>query len=73
MTTRSTYGCAIAAAAKRSTDAVRDTPDERDRRDRMARLAAWLEELDALHGPPSAEDLAEAREWLRSATPVRPT
>jgi len=33
---------------------------ELERRSRMARLDAWLDELDAVHGAPSAKATAEA-------------
>ena len=45
--------------------------DELDRRRRMAALDAWLDELDATHGPPSAKARARAQAWLDSATPVQ--
>ncbi|MGQ0743705.1 MAG: type II toxin-antitoxin system CcdA family antitoxin [Acidimicrobiales bacterium] len=45
--------------------------DELDRRSRMNRLDAWLDELDAAHGPPSAETLAEAGAWASSGRAVR--
>lgn len=43
---------------------------ELDRRDRMAELDAWLDELDAVHGPPSAKAMAAAEKWVRSAVPA---
>lgn len=43
---------------------------ELDRRRRMARLDAWLDELDQLHGEPSARMTAEAQAWVASARPV---
>lgn len=43
---------------------------ELDRQDRMAQLDAWLDELDALHGPPSAAEMAAADAWVASAVPV---
>lgn len=43
--------------------------DALDRQSRMAGLDAWLDELDAEHGPPSAEAIAEADAWAASATP----
>jgi post-segregation antitoxin (ccd killing protein) len=43
---------------------------ELDRQARMAQLDAWLDELDAQHGPPSDEARAAAAEWVRSARPV---
>lgn len=43
---------------------------ELNRRDRMAHLDAWLDELDAAHGVPSAEVVAEADAWARSALPA---
>ena len=42
--------------------------DELDRRDRMARFDAWLDELDAKHGPPSARAVAAATRWAAKAT-----
>lgn len=35
----------------------------RTRQGRMAGLDAWLDYLDAEHGPPSAETIAEADAW----------
>lgn len=35
---------------------------------RMARLTAWLDDLDAEHGPPSEEAVAEAEAWVKSGT-----
>jgi post-segregation antitoxin (ccd killing protein) len=52
--------------------AQRAVADELDRRERMAALDAWLDELDALHGAPSAKAKAKAQAWLDSATAVRP-
>ncbi len=52
--------------------AQRAVADELDRQARMAQLDAWLDELDAIHGAPSAKEMAEAKEWLASARPVRP-
>jgi len=52
--------------------AQRAVTDELDRRRRMARLDAWLDELDAAHGAPSATAKARAEAWLDSATGVRP-
>lgn len=45
---------------------------ELERSDRMARLDAWLDELDASHGPPSAEAVAAAEAWVRTASPAGP-
>jgi post-segregation antitoxin (ccd killing protein) len=45
---------------------------ELDRQSRMERLDAWLDELDATHGAPSAEVMAAAREWLASGRKVKP-
>lgn len=44
--------------------AQRAVAQELDRQSRMAQLDAWLDELDAAHGVPSAKAIAEAREWL---------
>lgn len=44
--------------------------DELDRRSRMERVDAWLDELDALHGAPSAKAMAEAAAWAASAKHV---
>lgn len=44
--------------------------DALDRENRMSRLDAWLDELDAEHGPPSAEAVIEAEAWVASAAPV---
>jgi post-segregation antitoxin (ccd killing protein) len=52
--------------------AQRAVADELDRRRRMAALDAWLDELDAAHGPPSATAKAKAQVWLASATAVQP-
>jgi post-segregation antitoxin (ccd killing protein) len=41
-----------------------------DRKARMARLGAWLDQLDAEHGPPSAEAVAEAEAWFASGVPA---
>lgn len=43
---------------------------ELDRRERMDRLDVWLDELDGVHGPPSARLASEARAWVASARPV---
>lgn len=43
---------------------------ELDRRGRMARLDAWLDELDQLHGAPSARMAAKAQAWVSAARPV---
>lgn len=50
--------------------AQRAIADELDRRQRMAALDAWLDELDAAHGEPSAKAKASAEAWLASANPV---
>lgn len=52
--------------------AQRAVADELDRRERMAALDAWLDELDAVHGAPSAKARARAEAWLDSATAVQP-
>lgn len=52
--------------------AQRAVADELDRRERMAALDAWLDELDAAYGPPSAKARAKAQAWLDSATAVKP-
>ena len=52
--------------------AQRAVADELDRRERMAALDAWLDELDAAHGPPSAKAKAKAQAWIDSATAVKP-
>lgn len=52
--------------------AQRAVTDELDRRQRMAALDAWLDELDAAHGEPSAKTRASAEAWLASANPVEP-
>lgn len=52
--------------------AQRAVADELDRRRRMATLDAWLDELDAAHGAPSAKAKARAAAWLDSATAVQP-
>lgn len=46
--------------------------DELDRRRRVAALDAWLDELDSVHGAPSAKATAEAEAWVASAIPVKP-
>jgi post-segregation antitoxin (ccd killing protein) len=51
--------------------AQRAVAAELDRRERMARLDAWLDELDAVHGQPSARAMAEARKWVASRRQVR--
>jgi post-segregation antitoxin (ccd killing protein) len=45
---------------------------ELDRQSRMAQLDAWLDELDATHGAPSAKAMAAARGWLASGHKVEP-
>lgn len=45
---------------------------ELDRQSRMTQLDAWLDELDATHGAPSAKAMAAAREWLASGRKVEP-
>lgn len=52
--------------------ARRAVADELDRRQRMAALDAWLDQLDAAHGAPSAKARAKAQTWLDSATAVQP-
>jgi post-segregation antitoxin (ccd killing protein) len=52
--------------------AQRAVADELDRRRRMAALDAWLDELDAAHGAPSAKAQAKARAWVDSVTSVQP-
>ncbi|MPY94607.1 MAG: hypothetical protein GEV08_16565 [Acidimicrobiia bacterium] len=52
--------------------AQRAVADELDRRQRMAGLDAWLDELDATHGAPSADTMAAARGWFASASEVQP-
>jgi post-segregation antitoxin (ccd killing protein) len=63
-----------ARSAKLNVSALarRAVADELDRRERMAALDAWLDELDAAHGPPSAKARAKAQAWLDSATAVKP-
>lgn len=51
--------------------AQRAVADELDRRQRMAALDAWLDDLDAANGPPSAKAQAKAKAWLDSATSVQ--
>lgn len=52
--------------------AQRAVAEELDRRRRMAALDAWLDELDAAHGTPSARAQARAAAWLDSMTAVQP-
>ena len=52
--------------------AQRAVADELDRRQRMAALDAWLDDLDAAHGEPSAKAQAKAKTWLDSAIAVQP-
>jgi post-segregation antitoxin (ccd killing protein) len=52
--------------------AQRAVADELDRRQRMAALDAWLDDLDAAHGAPSARAQAKAKAWLDSAIAVQP-
>jgi post-segregation antitoxin (ccd killing protein) len=52
--------------------AQRAVADELDRRRRMAALDAWLDDLDAAHGAPSAKAHAKAKAWLDSVTAVQP-
>jgi post-segregation antitoxin (ccd killing protein) len=52
--------------------AQRAVAAELDRRERMARLGAWLDELDAEHGEPSAKAMADARKWVASGRQVQP-
>jgi post-segregation antitoxin (ccd killing protein) len=61
-----TAGLNVSALAQRA------VADELDRRERMAALDAWLDELDAAHGPPTAKAKAKAQAWLDSATAVKP-
>lgn len=51
--------------------AQRAVAAELDRLERMARLDAWLDELDAEHGEPSAKAMAEARKWVASGRHVQ--
>jgi post-segregation antitoxin (ccd killing protein) len=51
--------------------AQRAVAAELDRRERMARLDAWLDELDAEHGEPSAKAMADARKWVASGRQVQ--
>lgn len=51
--------------------AQRAVADELDRKARMGQLDAWLDELDAAHGAPSAEAMASARQWFDSASGAR--
>ena len=47
--------------------------DELDRRDKVAALDAYLAELEAELGPPTAEELDEAARWAdRVLTPSTP-
>lgn len=52
--------------------AQRAVADELYRRQRMSALDAWLDELDAIHGAPSAKAMGRAQAWLDSATVVPP-
>lgn len=52
--------------------AQRAVADELDRQQRMAALDAWLDELDAAHGAPSAKARANAQAWLDSVTAAEP-
>lgn len=52
--------------------AQRAVADELDRQRRMAALDAWLDELDAAHGAPSAKAKARAQAWLDAAAGVQP-
>jgi post-segregation antitoxin (ccd killing protein) len=52
--------------------AQRAVADELDRQARRTQLDAWLDELDAAHGAPSAQAMASAREWFESATEAPP-
>lgn len=65
-------GRAREAALNVSALAQRAVAHELDRRRRMAALGAWLDELDATHGAPSEEAMAEARAWLGSARELQP-
>lgn len=53
--------------------AQRAVVDALDRRRRMAALDAWLDELDAAHGAPSADAKTNAQAWFDSATRVAPS
>lgn len=44
--------------------------EELDRRSRMEGLDTWLDELDAEHGLPSPEAMAEAEAWVASGRAV---
>ena len=44
---------------------------ELDRRTRMQQLDAWLDELDAAHGPPSDQTMAAARKWFAAQQRTR--
>ena len=57
----------VSALARRAVAA------ELDRQRRMAVLDAWLDELDAIYGAPSAEARAQAESWLATATALKPT
>lgn len=63
-----------ARSAGRNVSALAQRPvaEELDRRQRMAAFEAWLDTLDAAHGPPSAQANAKAQAWLDSATAVQP-
>ncbi|MEO6120682.1 MAG: type II toxin-antitoxin system CcdA family antitoxin [Acidimicrobiales bacterium] len=52
--------------------AQRAVAQELNRQTRMAELGAWLDELDAAHGAPSAAAVADARKWFASARLVQP-
>lgn len=52
--------------------AQRAVVQELDRRARMTQLDAWLDELDAAHGTPSAKAMADASVWLAAGRPAEP-
>lgn len=56
----------VSALARQAVEA------ELDRRRRMARLDAWLDDLDAEHGPPSDRAMADARKWVATARRAQP-
>lgn len=43
-----------------------------DRAARLDRLDAWLDELDAEHGPPSAAATRAAEQWADGLVPTEP-
>jgi len=52
--------------------AQRAVAQELDRQARMAQLDAWLDELDAAHGAPSSQAMADAKEWFGSGRTIHP-